>query len=814
MTATASDAGPTLSEQAAAIEHGDWLTNAYGGRKSPVDPNDICEPADVNLTRAEKEILAAPRGGASSIGPAWDKKTPPQYLDIVDRRFALTTGEKAMLRANGFVVPARLAVRGYADALHDVYQSQLPIFVSADAILHAVYKGNDVVMIDTERSLLAPLSSALATMAATLPQLTVPAEVRSDLTTYLEVAQALIGEEPSAGEKSGFQPHGDAIALVEKAQAAKGLMSEQLFGRTRMIDWSQYQPRGHYTNDSELERWFKGTMWLSRLEFNLVSRKSRSSQPGIVPNPEETPREAVDAIALATLAEAAGTLDTLDKVEQAWSEFAGKREDVSIRDLLALKKKAGITTLTIPDSAEKLKAAIGNDFQRTTRIHYMPQGSMPLPAIATMLGPRIVPDSQAETNLVHATVDGRAMPSFADVTFMLGSDRAKTYLAKDLATFSDLKPELEKGRGIMTGIPATNLYGAWLGSIREIATKPAGVSPSFTSTTAYEDFKINTTVAAYGQLRHNYVLIAGQAYDEGGCEIPDGYIEPALPLYESLRKYAERGELAMKTLGASDASVKYFGRLKNGLDVIIRITKDELAGNRLTDAEKRWLAMASEIVPPSSDGPGSNDGWYFQLFANRYDAFADHAFIADWFTSSNAHAVVYAGAREPRMGIFVVDTNGAPRVMVGPVARACEHVGSLDGRLQDRDAGKIGELREPWAASYTARAVPFPPLQIVSLSDGGYAVRSSAPIGKITLELLGHHRTVIGKASAFVGTNWTVLQASKGDPDEWASLLRVRSAENSAEFHNNFGYVMESINMPDIGWETADKVRQKLSKSE
>ena len=103
------------------------------------------------------------------------------------------------------------------------------------------------------------------------------------------------------------------------------------------------------------------------------------------PNPEETPREAVDALAIADLAEHAGVLDDLDEIERAWTELAGKREDVPLRQLLALAQKAGITTLTIPDSAEKLKAAIGNDFQRTMRFQYMPQGSWPLPAIATML---------------------------------------------------------------------------------------------------------------------------------------------------------------------------------------------------------------------------------------------------------------------------------------------------------------------------------------------------------------------------------------------------------------------------------------------
>ena len=77
-----------------------------------------------------------------------------------------------------------------------------------------------------------------------------------------------------------------------------------------------------------------------------------------------------------------------------------------------------------------------------------------------------------------------------------------------------------------------------------------------------------------------------------------------------------------------------------------------------------------------------------RLFKDIKHAFTEHSIDADWFTSSNDNAVVYAGAKEPRLGIFVVDTNGEPRVMVGPVARAFEHVGSLDGRLKDKDASK------------------------------------------------------------------------------------------------------------------------------
>lgn len=790
----------------------DIVSYAYG-KRTRKDPNDLCEPVDENLKRAEKAILSDPRRAAVAPSP-WDPRKPPRYMDIIDRRYALTTTEKNLLKKNGFVVPARLSLRGYADALHDIYQSQLPIYISSDAILHAVYKGNDAVLAAAERDLLLELEHSLETMHSALGKAGYPAEVRDDLDVYLTVARTLLAG-PDRSEVIVSAKMEEAKPLIERALAGTGgLARTELFGRARMIDWSQYTPRGHYAGDADLERWFRAAMWLSRLELNLVSRASRSSQPGFVRNPEETPREAVLALALADLAERAGELDHLDRVEKVWSEFAGKREDVSIRALLALKKQAGITTLSVPDSAEKLKAAIGSGYQRTARLHYMPEGSTPLPAIATMFGPRVVPDSQVQTYLVHSAVPDRPMPSFADVAFMLGHDRPLTWLAEDFARFPNLEAQLAKGRAQINGFQPTDVYSAWLGSIRAIATPFEGERPSFMRTKAYEDMKVNTTVAAYGQLRHNFVLVAGQAYDEGGCEIPDGYIEPALPLYESLVTYAQRGAAAMKAIDAP-LQADYFTRLEKTLDVIVAITKDELAGRPLSDDEKRWLSMTSEIVPPSSDGPGSYDGWYFGMFPSVHDAFAEHAFVADWFTSSNASAVVYAGAKEPRLGLFVVDTGGEPRIMVGPVARAFEHVGSLDGRLTDKDASKVGTLREPWAASYTAAEPPAPPLQVLSVYMGGdntrsFAVRSNRFIGKVTIELLGHHRDVVGKKAVNVGPNWTTVSVQQ-EEGEWASMVRVRYGEGTYPLSAPFGYSNDSFGgMPAIGWEQADEVRRKL----
>jgi hypothetical protein len=809
------------------------------------DPSDLCEPVRENLDRSADAILAAAGALNEPATAANVSRATPKYMDLVDRRFALTRTEKTLLQQRGFVVPARLEQRGYAAALHEIYQSQLPIYVSADAILGSVFKANDAILERTEAGLSARLDDVLRKMHGALGRAAAdyPPDVARDLDLYLTVARALLaGEEASIAPALGQS--GQIDSLLRQTRAADGgLATLSLFGRARVVDFSQYAPRGHYVHSDALQHYFQASMWLSRLEWNLVSRASRSSQPGIVPNPEETPREAVDALAIADLADRAAVLGDLDVLDRAWRELAGKREDVSIRELLSLRAKAGIGALTAPDAADRLKAAIGPGFVRTARLHYMPQGSTPLPVIATMLGPRVVADTQVETNLVHARIDGRPHPSFADVAFLFGEARADTWLAQDRARYPALGAELEAGRRAFASVGPTDLYAAWFAAVRGLSASPEGSVPSFMKTTAFEDLRVNSTVAAYGQLRHNYVLIAGQAYDEGGCEVPDGYVDPALAVYEGLVAYAARGRAAMDAIGGPKEATDYFARLEKVMRVLVAITKDELAGRTLTEEQKRWLSMVVEIVPPSSDGPGSNDGWYFDLFLDVGDAFTSDAFVADWFTSSNARTIVYAGATAPRLGLFVVDTGGEPRVVVGPVTRAFEHHGDPARRLRDDDVGKINLrsaeggrhpegalniLTEPWAASYTAPAPAAPPLAVVNLPDDGsgtgeptaaaFAVRGSPRGATVTLELLDHHRQTLGRATATVDGRWQRVRVRAGsmNPDAYAEVLRIRVGDFSREVSLLWGLVNEGMGgiaaLPEGDvWQAQERLAKRLA---
>ncbi|HEU0031485.1 MAG TPA: DUF3160 domain-containing protein [Kofleriaceae bacterium] len=713
-----------------------------------------------NRDALEAALAKVPPPPAAASVPAWDRKQPLAYRDQVRTKLALTADEERQLERDGFVVPERLGYRDFTTAYYDVHRGELPIYITADSILHAIYMSHDQLVGRLESGKLLPqLDAMLGAMHCGLPVAakSMPPEVADDVDLYLTVARSLLARDVVPSELG----HVDAAAqhVVQLIENAHKLTTIDVFGRVRSFDATQYTPRGHYAGDDNLERYFRTAMWLSRTEFNLVSRDSRSSQPGYDPDPTETPREAVVALALVELAERTGAMPKIAALDQAWSAFAGKREDVPFADLAKLRAKAKIKSLRGAAVAERLRAAIGDGYQRTANIHPMPNVEH-LPAIATMIGPRITPDNQA----LYGLIDQRGPDLQAvELGFMLGHDRALSYVSR---TPADVK-RLQDSRDRLVRSPhGDDLYSHWLDAIRALAQRPQGALPSFMDTPAFADLRLDSALAAYGQLRHNHVLIQAQVYDQGGCAIPDGYVEPAVDTYRALAAYAHQGRAVFGKLDGKDTvgAAAYFTRLERIMNVLVALSREELANRPLSDAAKRFLAMVVEQRETTASGYmgpypiATYDGWYIDLFPELDTALKSASFIADFATynRNGQQGIHYVGAKGPHLGLFVVETGGAPRLMVGPVANAFQHRGPLSTRLTDDDVDKVtGDA--PWAKSYTRAAPADPAIGIAFLRPsppkrvGGRDVRQLklAPntvrlelpraVGEVTIELLDHH---------------------------------------------------------------------------
>lgn len=780
MELRAADAGAAEGTESYAPDPDTDTVSPRGG--SYGDPANACDVSVENLERATAAVTAlpAPRGPATS--PKRATGGAIVNLDRVQNRFALTPDEIARLTRDGVVVPARIHAGEWSDALHDVWQSELPLWVSADAVFFAVQASNDKLVARIEETSLVPrLEKALSAMHCGLPAASTswPADTTHDVDLYLTIARTLLSgsDVPSAtGAQGKSTVDAEAKAIAASITKAEGLSSLDVLGRSRLVDYSQYLPRGHYAGNPTLEAFFRTAMFLSRFEFNVVSRSSRSSADSASPDPRETPREAIAALAIAELANKTGAAEHVGVVDRTWRTLAGKREDLGIGDLTALRERAKIDTLSGPATFDKLKAQIGPDFQRTARIHPMPEGSNELPAIATLLGPRITADTVATRPLVHSEIIDRHMLTPFDLAFMLGHDRAKTYLADDLAKYGNLATQLATARRIAAS-PSTaeDLYGPWLTAIRNLAATPPGATPSVMQTTAFQDHRINGAIAAYAQIRHANVLTVGQGYDEGGCEIPDGYVDPVPDVYDALADYARRGK-ALAPIVDADGKLRvaeYFGRLERTLGVLSKISRIELSGDPLPPEAQRWLDLVVELRPyGGTGGPPSFTGWWFDLFRLRQEGLGPASLIADTFTSTYDGTILYVGTQEPQMAMFVVDTGGPRRVVVGPIAQSFSHVGPLAKRLTDADVShRIGTA--PWAKSYRIEEPAEPPLVVVQrdLGDGDkpashatFDLKSTRALGQVTIEALDHHRRTYASQTLTVGTKTTTFRIPVAPP--------------------------------------------------
>jgi hypothetical protein len=95
-----------------------------------------------------------------------------QCSDLVEAACNLTQYEKSLLYDNGFVVTERFRTESLIDQMMFVWNNDLPLFISTDAILHALGIAYDKILIDVEVGVLYDrLGTLLSRMHASLPAL-------------------------------------------------------------------------------------------------------------------------------------------------------------------------------------------------------------------------------------------------------------------------------------------------------------------------------------------------------------------------------------------------------------------------------------------------------------------------------------------------------------------------------------------------------------------------------------------------------------------------------------------------------------------
>lgn len=719
-------------------------------------------------------LLAAPREatrGAFAPPRPWDRAVAPRYLERVERRFTLTPDEREVLARNGFVVPDRLEVPSYAHAYHLVHEAELPVYVSSDSMLYALGAAHAPFVAHVEEHTLAPmLERVLARMHAELPAAaaSLPAEAAADVDLLLTVARSLLErDEGAVAPALGAQRAVDD--LVAAARAATRRSERFLFGRARVMDFTEYEPRGHHLRSRALARYFRASTWLARVELNVLSRGCRSSHPGPAADPRETPREALAALALLEVAERAGVMETVARIDQALTILQGRREDLTLAELGTLRDVVRVSDLRAPDTFERIASIARNQPRRTLAVHPLPAGVTDPPVVASLLGGRVRPGDPLPAGLVAPAVPGRALPTAAEAAYALGFDRARAWLDAPLGEHPELADEVGRVRGaVRDTVGGNDLLSNWFRAVEGVGAEARGRRPGFMATEAFADLRVNTAIAAYGQYLRRDEPRTDRPSAALGCRIPTGWVDPAPEAYGAIGMYAERalalGRAAAawrassppEVLARDAAFLRAFDTLSRTSRALARFAEDELEGRVPGDAQVSFLAAVAELAEGPSEGDARFEGWYFHLFPS-VDAALDRAdYAAEWGAAPAAPARAWIGSGAPRLGLFVIDNGGHPFVAAGPVARAWE-VTAPPGSRADRVLVKgRAEGLSPWSASWLVAQGPEPPLAITEGDPTNpvqreFVARGGDDLGAVTLELLDVHGAVLGASTRAVG---------------------------------------------------------------
>ncbi len=504
----------------------------------------------------------------------YNASLPTNSLDRRLHDFRLNPEEAALFRTNGFVVSERLGSYSFADLYYRIYADDLPVFVTADSILHAWHFSFQKLLEELEETCLAPrLERNLDALATSLVDQGLPnnpAYVDADL--YLTIARSLMKGVPVAPR---YAPAQEVQGLLASIQG-RALASVNLFGRNRLMDFSQFIPRGHYTRSPLLSRYFEAYTWLSLCEFRLVE-------------PEDSPQSLRELAAALTVAQRSPEGFSFATDLQLMDRLVGPPNNLDLTSLWAVASSAGLggppySSNSLRNLQQRLRSGVIRPPGITASPFVVSAGTNALqtPGTFSLVSKRFTLDGWLQTQVTFPRIRWsgqmpsagflfgdlvvRKWPSAADIAFgVFANDGLVPWISDRLlinpnggVPFRDGLPyhhNLLAARATLDLLSTNSwnysLYSRWLHSLRGITEGVQDARlPQAMKTRAWTMKDANTQAASWAQLRHDTVLYAAEPYS--GiilCEYPAGFVEPRLALWSRLETMARETGDALAQLG-------------------------------------------------------------------------------------------------------------------------------------------------------------------------------------------------------------------------------------------------------------------------
>lgn len=686
--------------------------------------------------------------------------TQARYFDLVQDRLELTSSERELFAKTGFVTIDQGRALSFPGAYEHVYTLDLPVFITSDSILHAFHRSYDEILKEFETSyaratvgeILSACQASLGKKAKVAPPELV--DNVHDVDLYLGVARKLLVTPPrhkgtpdpevlslasfftetrddkvsDSGRFSVLGQDGLIDAMIARLDSHElqtpGGAGTKIYGGKRSVDYSQFRPRGHYTETKELSCFFRCMMWLGRADCGWTVCTDEPDSLSQL----QSQREMRNAVLLTELLNDSGNLARLRQLEKTLEFLVGSSDNYGVSQLSKLLKSAGVRTasqIIRSDVAQKLQEAIAADPLASQAIRSQvvssngrPEPTRP-PIVFQLFGQRFTIDSFVTSRVVFDEIvyEDQVIPrnetTGLDVMAALGNDEATKLLAPQLQKWK-YSANLMACRQVVQNLDShfwsESVVHSWLDALRCLDARTLGDAqlPATFRTQAWQRKQLQTQLASWAELRRDNILHAKQAYGVYGCTFPTGYVEPYPQFYAKLKQLAED---ASKVLGARSPisenadqqaiieknrsrQVEYFNEMARTMEMLEQIATTEIEGKPLTAVQRdflrgtfdntRTIAFGSASVPDSS-------GWYCRLYYARFQNPAQWSpstsfpIVADVHTDPNSKQVLEAATGHAKLMVIAIKGAQGSTAYVGPVSTYYEFWNSASQRMTDSE---------------------------------------------------------------------------------------------------------------------------------
>lgn len=628
-----------------------------GTTTTPGTPTTSLGPVVVPVShRSFGTMTAVPLlSGGSYSGPSAPSSLSGVYMPDWVASLLDSHDATSLLEDNGFVV-----VPTQTRHFHHIYEGSSydgwPVYLTTDAAYHVWHLAFDKILREAEQQRLLP---ALERMVARLVELaraqeaelagTELEEAANRVTQYYEAAAAVLeidvgGIGPLAQQEVDLimDAVGPSLSPTTGGDESSGFITTQ-------IDYSLFRPRGHYTRNGDLERYFRAMSQLGNNAF-LLDQK---------------------AIPLATLASRVVLADP--EVSELWeliyeptAWLVGAADDYTPFELGAVVEQvvpSGWSDMTVLADPATI-SAIGQGL-----VDLRPVAINPEAASIRIMGSRFVIDSYVLDQLVTPNIQ-RDEASPVDVAAAFGSEWAvDVQTANGTMDIDGYADQLDAMQQIISERSiedwSSTVYDAWLYAISPMWAERGTDYPRYMQSDAWSAKSHQTGFGSYTELKHDTILYTKQAVAEGGGDEPPipprHWVEPEPVAYERLAAVTAlmRQGLADRELLPDEYS-QLLVDLEDFYTWLGAIATDELGGVPISEQDNEQLGWIGSTLEGfwvrTSDGDLDVD--------SGPDAYA--ALIADVMRNSAAVLELGTGFVDY---IFVVvpDDEGGFQVATGGV---------------------------------------------------------------------------------------------------------------------------------------------------